>query len=41
MDDTPSGVGEGSLDTKILSRSTDDPITCIKANDRLLVVVNI
>ena len=39
MDDTPSGAGEGTLDYKILTRDTHDPITCIRASERLLIVV--
>ena len=40
MDDTPSGAGEGSMDYKILARATHDTITCIKASERLLIVVS-
>ena len=39
VDDTPSGAGEGTMDYKILSRDTHDPMTCIRASERLLIVV--
>lgn len=38
IDDTPSGAGEGSMDYKVVKRQTHDPISCVRANERLLIV---
>ena len=38
IDDVPSGAGEGSLDPKKAKAHTSDPISCLCASDKYLII---